>query len=143
VEIEGVVASLAAKMATQKDKKRLRALVDEAREYFERGFSSWEDFIQKDEEFHLILADIAGNPLFMVALEAVHRNIHEYLKFFPWNDNIVSENYEDLKRILQAVENGNEKEACSYAQDHVRRFYKIMEGIINASHFEATKKILY
>jgi DNA-binding FadR family transcriptional regulator len=127
-ELEGIAACLAAERSTPNDIQRLRALLKEARDYLEKGESHWDDFIRVDEELHLALARITANPLYIAVLQTVYYNIHTYYEsFLPMDDTILSENYQDLHDIIEAVEKRLPDRARFLAKGHVRRFTAHME----------------
>ena len=64
--LEGRIAALAATRATESDRERLRgALAD-----LDAAITG-EDYARADGAFHLVIADLARNPLFRIILEAV------------------------------------------------------------------------
>jgi len=126
--VEGSVAALAAERATKEDIQHLKELLKEAQKHLEEGASHWDAFIRVDEQLHLALARITGNPLYISIERTVHENIHRYYKeFLPWKENIMRENYQDLCDIVAAVEDGDGAQACTLGQSHVHRFHQYME----------------
>ena len=126
--VEGSVAALAAERATKEDIQHLKGLLKEAQKHLEEGASHWDAFIRVDEQLHLALAHITGNPLYISIEQTVHENIHRYYtKFLPWKENVVRENYQDLCDIVAAIEDGNGVRARTLAQSHVYRFHQYME----------------
>ncbi len=126
--VEGSVAALAAERAKKEDIERLKELLKEARKHLEGGASHWDAFIRVDEQLHLALAHITGNPLYISIEQTVHENIHRYyMKFLPWKETVMGENYQDLCDIVAAVEHGDGVRARSLAQSHVHRFHQYME----------------
>jgi DNA-binding FadR family transcriptional regulator len=131
--LESIVAGLAAKRAKKPEVDKLRELVDETKKCLEKGESHWDEFLQIDVKFHLVLAQMSRNPLHIPILEAIHRNIHQYyMKYLPISEDVVRDNYKDLKNILKAVETRDQTRACDLAYRHPRRFYKHMEPSIKA-----------
>jgi len=126
--VEGSVAALAAERATRKDIERLKVLLKEAHKHLEEGAPHWDAFIRIDEQLHLALARITGNPLYISIEQTVHENIHRYYKkSLPWKESVMRENYQDLCDIVAAVEHGDRDRARSLAQSHVHRFHQYME----------------
>jgi GntR family transcriptional repressor for pyruvate dehydrogenase complex len=125
--VEGLVAALAAQRATKQDIGELRRLLAQAHDNLARGISSWEGFIRVDEEIHLALSRITGNPLFASVLKTVHDNIHRYYESFLAGDEaVMRENFQDLSDIIGAVAEGRGAEAAKVARGHVRRFNRRM-----------------
>lgn len=126
--IEGIVASLAAERAKKEDIQNLRHLLAELKICVEEGLSHWGTFIQVDNQFHLTLAHIARNPVFMSVLKTIHDNIHSYYsRFLPEEEGLMRKNYRDLSRILKAVEKRESAKAGLVARKHVKRFSGFME----------------
>ena len=126
--VEGIVAGLAAKRAKKRDIQQLRELLSEAKACLDEGASEWDAFIRIDNEIHLALARIAGNPVYESILQTIYNNIHLYFdRFLPREERILKQNYRDLRKIVIAVEEGKTAEAHSLVQDHVCRFNRLME----------------
>lgn len=124
--VEGMVTSLAAERAQPEDISRLNELLAMAGEYCDRPFR--DDFIRVDEKLHMALAEITGNPLFILILQTVHDNIHRYYDaYLSMEISELRENYQDLCDIVRAVESGRSAEARVLAEDHVERFNGYMK----------------
>jgi len=81
-----------------------------------------------DEQVHMALAKISGNPLYMFIMQTIHDNIHLYYdRFLKAGPDEFRENVEDLKAIVAAVAQKNAFLAADLARDHVRRFNRYME----------------
>lgn len=126
--VEGIVAGLAAKRAKNRDIQQLRELLSEAKACLDEGASRWDAFIRIDNEIHLALARIAGNPVYESILQTIYNNIHLYFdRFLPREEKILKQNYRDLHKIVIAVQEGKTAEAHSLVQEHVCRFSRLME----------------
>ncbi len=121
--IEGKIAALAAKRASEDDIKDLEELIGSAVEFKEQGLSAWEDFLDVDRRIHKKFAQISKNSLYSYSARIIHDNIRKY--YDKYLDNTVdrmSENLEDLKSIVDAVKNHLPREAARFAENHVHRF---------------------
>ena len=126
--IEGDVVALAARRITTEDKRQLRHLLEQARNCVEQGTDSLDEFLRVDRELHLMMAQIARNPVYISILKTVHDNIHRYYeRFLTMEDREMSENYTDLCEIVEAVKQGHSEKARSLAQSHVWRFTHYMK----------------
>lgn len=126
--VEGIVASLAARRAGKADLHRLRALLARAGDLLEKGKPYWDDFLRTDEEFHLAIAEMTENPLFITVLKTVYHNIHTYYEsYLPMEEEVLRQNLRDLEELLSAMESGDEGRAGELAREHVRRFNRRME----------------
>ena len=109
-------------------------LLKEAGVFLKQGTPGWDAFIRIDNQIHMTLAKMAGNPVYESVLRTVYDNIHRYFdRFLPREESIIQENYRDLKEIVKAVEGGRAEKASHLVQDHVSRFNRRMEE--NASSF--------
>ena len=85
--VEGMVAGLAAERAKSEDIQYLNQLLTEAKTHLENGISRWDEFIQVDNQLHLTLAHIAGNPIYESVLKTVYENIKLYfIRFLDRED---------------------------------------------------------
>lgn len=126
--IEGGVAALAAMRANDQDRQELKDLLEAAEVYLKKGKKGWDAFIRTDEQIHMALARISNNQLFIAVLTSVYYNIHTYYEnFLPWSNELMQENYLDLKNIIAAVADSDADQARHLAQSHVRRFNTHME----------------
>jgi GntR family transcriptional repressor for pyruvate dehydrogenase complex len=126
--VEGLVAGLAAERAKSEDITTLEKLLAEAKTHLDHGISHWDEFIQVDNDLHLTLAHIAGNPIYESVLITVYENIRLYFsQFLPQEEQLVTENYQDLCEIVEAVKNGQAAKANLLVQNHVYRFNRLME----------------
>jgi len=126
--IDGIVASLATERVNAQDLEHLRKLLSQARTHLEEGISGWNAFIQTDIQFHLALAKITGNLLFISVLKTIYENINTYYEsYLPKNEEILQQNIKDLNDIVRAIEMRDPKKAGELAREHVRRFNAYME----------------
>ena len=126
--VEGNVASLAVERAVPEDIVRLKFLLQKAGDHLKKGSSGWEDFIATDNEIHICLAQIAGNPVYLSVLRTIYGSIHKYFdRFLPRLEELLHENYRDLCEIVEAVEKRQASRVNLLVQTHVYRFNRIME----------------
>jgi GntR family transcriptional regulator, transcriptional repressor for pyruvate dehydrogenase complex len=126
--VEGMVAAMAAKRASKEDLHSLKGLLKEAGVCLKQGTPGWEAFIRIDNQIHMALAKMAGNPVYESVLRTVYDHIHRYFdRFLPREEEVILENYKDLKEIVKAVEEGRAEKASRLVQDHVSRFNRRME----------------
>ena len=126
--VEGIVTGNAAELAKKDDIKILRDIIDQAKVNLEQGDPNWEKFIDIDNNFHMELARIAGNHLYILVLKSIHSNINRYYNsYLSRGKKIVNESYQDICEIVKAVEEGNAAKSRFLAQEHVRRFNRFME----------------
>jgi len=127
--VEGTVAALAAERATKADIRMLERLLSEAKDYVAAGPEAWDAFVNVDKRFHQALAQISGNPVYILINQMVHDNIQRYYdQFLPADDRVLTENYMDLCQLLDIVNSGDSRAARQVAVRHVQRFNKVMES---------------
>ena len=124
--VEGNVAYLAARHATQGDADLLKELVEEGRRCIDASVDR-DGFIDVDRRFHQELARISGNPVYIFVMETVHTNIHRYYdRYLSMQQAELEENLRDLDEITRAVAAGRADEARLLSQGHVLRFNRRM-----------------
>ena len=126
--VEGIVAGLAVERVKAKDIQYLKKLLADAKTLLDEGASGWDAFLMVDNQLHMMLAHIAGNPIYESVLQTIYDNIHRYFdQFLPREEGLLRENYQDLCKIVEAVENGQAAQAHLLVQNHVYRFNRLME----------------
>jgi GntR family transcriptional repressor for pyruvate dehydrogenase complex len=126
--VEGIVAGLAVERAKTKDIQHLKKLLQEAEEHLAAGETHWDEMIKVDNQLHLALAHMAGNPIYEYILETIYDNIHRYFdRFLVREEDVLRKNYQDLCEIVKAVEKGEAAKAHLLVQSHVYKFNRLME----------------
>jgi len=126
--VEGIVAGLAVERVKGKDIQYLKKLLADAKTLLDEGASGWDAFLRVDNQLHMMLAHIAGNPIYESVLKTIYDNIHRYFdQFLPREEGLLRENYRDLCEIVEAVENGQAAQVRLLVQNHVYRFNRLME----------------
>ena len=129
VGVEGQVSALAAARATPADVIRLKSMLEQARQFAEKGIDFQKEFVEVDKQIHLALAEITGNPVYISLHHTVHDNIDQYYEaFLSMKQRELEENFADLGSIIAAVEKKDMDEARRLAQAHVLRFNHYMEN---------------
>jgi GntR family transcriptional repressor for pyruvate dehydrogenase complex len=128
-DVEGIIASHAAKKHTKEDIRALHQLLDKASSCVATGRSQRNAFLNIDKQIHMTIADITGNPIYISVLHSIHDNIHQYYdRFLSMEEPELQENYTDLCNIVAAVEDGDAALARSLAENHVQRFSRYMKS---------------
>ena len=127
-EVEGIVTGHAAELAENDDINVLKNILDQARLTLDLDESSWDKFIDIDNNFHMELARITGNQLYIFVLKSIHDNINRYYnRFLSRDEKILWDSYHDMCEIVKAVQAGDASQARLLAQEHVKRFNQTME----------------
>ena len=129
VGVEGRVSALAAERAAPSDILHLRTLLEQARQFVEKGSEFQREFVDVDKQIHLALAEITGNPVYISLHHTVHDNIDQYYEsFLSMKAREMAENLEDLGNIIEAVAQQDMERARQLAEEHVVRFNHYMEN---------------
>ena len=129
VGVEGRVSALAAERAAPSDILHLRTLLEQARQFVEKGSEFQKEFVDVDKQIHLALAEITGNPVYISLHHTVHDNIDQYYEsFLSMKAREMAENLEDLGNIIEAVAQQDMERARQLAEEHVVRFNHYMEN---------------
>jgi GntR family transcriptional regulator, transcriptional repressor for pyruvate dehydrogenase complex len=127
--VEGRVSALAAERATPADVIHLKSLLEQARQFAEKGSDFQKEFVEVDKQIHLFLAEITGNPVYISLHHTVHDNIDQYYEtFLSMRQREMMENLADLGDIIHAVEKKDVDAARQLAEAHVLRFNHYMEN---------------
>jgi len=126
--VEATVTGIAAEKADDQGIQELEALMKRATACYAGGLELWDDFVRVDEQVHMALARISGNPLYMFIMQTIHHNIHLYYdRFLNAGPDEFRENLEDLQAIVAAVSQKDAPLAAELARQHVQRFNRYME----------------
>ncbi len=127
-DLEGVVASRAASKATQKDIALLKGLLEEGEALLsEEGFD-WKGFLDLDRKMHIAVSAVARNPIHEFILTSIHANIFRYYEnYLPKDKKVSRQNYEDMFKLVQAIEKGDEVLAAETAREHVGNGWSLMK----------------
>jgi len=126
--MESYIAQRAAKIATKEDIEKLETILKEAKAHIESDPGGWKAFHEMDAKFHITLAQIADNPLVEANLKSIHDNIQSYFQqYLPFNKVLLKDNFEDLCKIKDAVEQKDWVTAGLVARQHISKFNAFME----------------
>ncbi|THB81829.1 MAG: FadR family transcriptional regulator [Desulfobacteraceae bacterium] len=121
--VEGLVAEIAATMATPEQVDHLQSILAQIKSLLEKDHAFWHKFIEIDIQLHMAIAGIAANPIYEAVIEMVHQNILGPDEPFSEKDQaILQQNYEDLEGIVDAIASHDPVRAKTLARRHVSRF---------------------
>jgi GntR family transcriptional repressor for pyruvate dehydrogenase complex len=104
-------------------------MLEQARQFVEKGIDFQKEFVEVDKQIHLALAEITGNPVYISLHHTVHDNIDQYYEaFLSMKQRELEENFADLGSIIDAVEKKDMDKARQLAEAHVLRFNHYMEN---------------
>jgi DNA-binding FadR family transcriptional regulator len=126
-DVEGIVAGKAAERANKADVENLESLLKKIEEILKARTPRRDKFLAVDKEFHQMLAQITGNPIYIFIHKIIHDNIQTYYDAFLELDEVrLKENFQDLCDIFESVKNREVNKAWDLAQCHVRKNYRYM-----------------
>jgi GntR family transcriptional repressor for pyruvate dehydrogenase complex len=127
-EIEVVIAGLAAKRRTEADLADLRAILEQMEQA-----PTIPDFVEADVQFHVCLAEAAGNS----ALRDIHSSVQALLR--TWIGRVVEASgdtrpsYEEHVPLLRAVEAGDAAAAQAAMAAHMSSAANRLRNTLNLS----------
>lgn len=125
IDIEGNIASLAAKRAKPENTSKIKSLLEEAKSYVEKV--DWDAFIRVDQLIHLELAEISDNPIYISIQRTIQGNIFDYyINYLPKTKELLEEDLRDLTGVVDAVLLNNSELACERVRQHVSGFSEKM-----------------
>jgi DNA-binding FadR family transcriptional regulator len=120
--IEKSVTSIAAQKADSKDIRLLKYLLEDVSSFIGKG-SGWVDgFIEADKALHISIAQISENPLVSKALEATFGLDRYFNRFLNLSPALMEENLNDLRDMVEAIENHQPETAGRICHSHITRF---------------------
>lgn len=130
--LEPAVASLAATKAHKPNLARLKSALQRMRKFAAQN--DFEEYFEADKDFHLALADAAGNPLVTSALGPLigtmdHKVYREFTRHYYLKNVSDLQHVVDLhSEILSAVEREDGETARSRMIEHWTRMREIWEA---------------
>ena len=125
--IEDRIARLAALRATKKDLKQLNQII----KGMEKSINDRAEFIRKDTDFHVCLAQAAKNQvllMFMNTLKEIHNRVVSYEAL---DESIFLKAIEFHQAIYEALVKGDEEEASRTMIAHLKYFIDNYSGRYN------------
>jgi GntR family transcriptional repressor for pyruvate dehydrogenase complex len=116
--IEGAVAFLAAKKATDGEIRALKNILDHMRKALKAN--SIEDFINKDVEFHIAIAKSSKNRVLMRVVQTIRDILYHFIAdYFAVMPESVNNAMYYHTRIYRAIENRDPPEAKKQMESHI------------------------
>lgn len=113
--IEGETASLAAKRATEEQRRVLEEIVDEAA----KPEVTTDEFISLDAKFHGKIAELSGNSLLLHMWESIAPQFQEYSHRVILIPGRRVQAHKDHTEIMRAIIEARPEDAARLAQEHV------------------------
>lgn len=125
-ELEAISARLAASRIDELSLKEIERVLRKQEGIVMRGEMSW-DYIELNDEFHLIIARSTGNPYLFKMLSNMRELMRLYRLGSPGCLGRLGESFEEHKRIFEAIKNRDPEEAYASAFTHVRNAFAYIE----------------
>jgi GntR family transcriptional regulator, transcriptional repressor for pyruvate dehydrogenase complex len=127
-QVEGMIASVAARKVGKEDIIQLESLMNSMEDYLQYGIDKWNDIFDLDKKFHLTLSRATKNRMYESVLSTVYDNINKYFESYLSRDSkILMNTYKELLSVLKAVKKGDMELARVSMQNHIRRYYRLMK----------------
>jgi DNA-binding FadR family transcriptional regulator len=125
--VEGDIAALAAQKATSDDISRLRSIAESAAALLRKDRTEYRSFYALDQSFHIEMARITGNPVYLMTAKSVHANILKYYEdHLAMGPEDMRENVEFFFDLVDIFRLRQINEARILAQSHVLHFGRKM-----------------
>lgn len=119
--IETDVVRLAVQRATEEGIAQLRDILQQAEKALDEH-AGWEAYVDADAKLHMTLARISENAVYEYIQTGIHENINRYYaEFLERDESVLRKHFMDLTRIVDAVEQDDEEEACAAMRLHLGR----------------------
>jgi GntR family transcriptional repressor for pyruvate dehydrogenase complex len=123
--IEGAVAFLAAKKATDEEIQQLKKILTQMKEDLKTN--NIEDFINRDVEFHISIAKSSKNRVLMRVVQTIRDVLYHFIAdYFTAMPDTVKNAMEYHTRIYRAIENRDPEEAKKQMESHIHSLIRRM-----------------
>ena len=117
IKLEGLASAMAAKRMSDEEKAALTEAVELSEFYLSKG--DVEKLKELDSTFHIIIYKASGNRMLCKILSELHRNIRSYRKLSLTVPGRLEKSIEEHKKILAAINSGDEKAAEEITSRHI------------------------
>ena len=122
IQLEGMVASLAAKNYKDEEKlARLKEALDLQEFYLNKKDA--DQIKHMDNRFHNMLYELSGSMVFYDTLLPLHKKVQKYRKASVESNSRASESVEEHRKIYEAVAAGDCELAAKYASLHAENAF--------------------
>jgi DNA-binding FadR family transcriptional regulator len=126
--VEPIVAALAAERATLADIERLNILKAEADRIAQKEDVTLSNYQPIDVAMHMLIAEIARNPLFEASLKMIHNKMVYSKVIYPYDSiherskDLIMKNIKDFSELVEAIEQRSPEKAKSVMKRHLSDF---------------------
>lgn len=123
--LESGVVRLVAVRRTEEDLTKLRTILDE----MEKISGNLPLFLKKDQEFHVALSEITGNPILVAAAHGLFRWLSDWAKGLLKAPGLERLTLEEHRKVLEALQAKDPDLAARYISDHILRINNRYRGL--------------
>jgi len=120
------IVRLVAVRRTAEDLEKLKSILDEMND----NIGNLPQFLKKDQEFHICLAEITGNPILIAATRGLFRWLSDWGKSLLKAPGLEKLTLEEHTKIYGALVDGNPDLAAQALTDHILRINKMYSQIM-------------
>lgn len=122
IQLEGMVASLAAKNCDDNEKLNKLKEALELQEFYLNKKDA-DQIKHMDNRFHNRLYELSGSMVFYDTLLPLHKKVQKYRKASVESNSRASASVEEHRKIFEAVKNGDSDLAFKYASEHAQNAF--------------------
>lgn len=119
-EVEKNIISHALQNVTNEDIRKLEIVTGEMQSLLgPKALFNWAKYLNLDKQFHLCLANMAGNPIYDLILRTFLDNLGSYYEAYRIKEHEFShDNLKNLKMIVVAIQKRDEEMAQKLMTEH-------------------------
>ena len=136
-EIRSVIEALAARWAIEKSQKKLALDLAKNIAKQEKALSKkkLQEYIELDAQFHDIIAKLSGSDRLLELVQTLRRHMLRYRTHVVYAIDTAIRSVEGHRRIVDAIEQGNEAMAIEVLQHHLQQSKKdILQFVFSEEH---------
>lgn len=126
IAVEVGVAALAARRATNTLVTTLRTLADS----IDGTVADFQSYRQLDVRLHMTLAEATGSPRLIASMTEVQGMMTDLISFIAHPAEVLSSANQGHRRVINAIEWGDESAAAAAMLEHLRATEHILAGLL-------------
>ena len=123
--LEPMVVKMAAMNISDEDLAKLKEILDQQEFYQEK--KNIEKVRNLDTQFHDIIYSASGSPIFQAVLSPIHHKLMKYRKASQTQEGRSGYSIEELVKIYEAIQAGNQEKIEELVLKHVDQAYKSIQ----------------
>jgi len=132
-DVEVGLINLVANNITKDDFNKLDKFLIKLNNYSNLGSKGWPQFIETENQFRKTLLKIANNRMYEAILVSIYEFLYTYALQLDTDEEIRPDlAYDDFRKIINAMRNGDIAKASCIAVQHINRYIKAISHKIDA-----------